>query len=346
MMSGQVTAPKIIVIPQSLLQAQGKSLLRLSPEGRILPASTATVVTTLTNSNIVSRPNITTFSTKPVVNNTTIMMAKPVATVTGQKRPAPVSSPMLDFDDIKEEMDESGSVRKRANLDHLSPEERLMRRKLKNRVAAQTARDKKRAHMEEMEIVVQELRAERRRILEDNQRLQATNNQLQLDNAEFIKENQELKARLSQQDIKQEDHLPPSPVSLPRSPLPSPQLSSPPLRLPTQGPPESAELTSAPQQQEQGPSVEEREQVDPGLSSSDLTTWSAAPFAVWWIMLVMAAINQTTMEAFLTVWENKKEEKRRMTPPPLLPIKKRGVSHWWGMEQRSWDPTMKESPPE
>merc|ERR1712062_14911 len=42
-------------------------------------------------------------------------------------------------------------VRKRANLDHLSPEEKLMRRKLKNRVAAQNARDKKRTKMEEME---------------------------------------------------------------------------------------------------------------------------------------------------------------------------------------------------
>merc|ERR1719464_1128942 len=32
-------------------------------------------------------------------------------------------------------------VRKRANLDHLSSDEKLMRRKLKNRVAAQNARD-------------------------------------------------------------------------------------------------------------------------------------------------------------------------------------------------------------
>lgn len=46
---------------------------------------------------------------------------------------------------------ESKAVRKRANLDHLSSDEKLMRRKLKNRVAAQNARDKKRVKMEDME---------------------------------------------------------------------------------------------------------------------------------------------------------------------------------------------------
>ena len=49
-------------------------------------------------------------------------------------------------------------ARKRANLDHLSSEEKLMRRKLKNRVAAQTARDKKRVKMEGMEAELRRLK--------------------------------------------------------------------------------------------------------------------------------------------------------------------------------------------
>ena len=59
---------------------------------------------------------------------------------------------------IHEGGDDSKAVRKRANLDHLSSDEKLMRRKLKNRVAAQNARDKKRVKMEDMDSDLERLK--------------------------------------------------------------------------------------------------------------------------------------------------------------------------------------------
>merc|ERR1711992_361458 len=100
------------------------------------------------------------------------------------KRPA--SSSSITAEDSTYGSDSEGSehnvdgkpVRKRANLDHLSPEEKLMRRKLKNRVAAQNARDKKRVKMEDMET--------------DVERLRAHSKALEMKNAELVSQNERL----------------------------------------------------------------------------------------------------------------------------------------------------------
>ncbi|XP_061674068.1 LOW QUALITY PROTEIN: X-box-binding protein 1 [Syngnathoides biaculeatus] len=80
-------------------------------------------------------------------------------------------------------------VRKRQRLTHLSPEEKALRRKLKNRVAAQTARDRKKAKMGELEQQVLELELE-------NQKLHIENRLLREKNSGLLIENDELKERL------------------------------------------------------------------------------------------------------------------------------------------------------
>ncbi|XP_055619604.1 LOW QUALITY PROTEIN: uncharacterized protein LOC129764503 [Toxorhynchites rutilus septentrionalis] len=60
-----------------------------------------------------------------------------------------------DADESTSSMDEFLVRGKKRRLDHLTWEEKLQRKKLKNRVAAQTSRDRKKAKMEDMEQTVQ-----------------------------------------------------------------------------------------------------------------------------------------------------------------------------------------------
>jgi len=61
--------------------------------------------------------------------------------------------------------------RKRQRLTHLSPGEKLQRRKLKNRVAAQAARDRKKAYMDELEEIVANLQSDNKKLEQENKRL-------------------------------------------------------------------------------------------------------------------------------------------------------------------------------
>merc|ERR1711936_1282759 len=215
--------PQIIVIPQSMLTGQ-KSLLRLAPSP--MPRNNSPLLSSSPS------PLLSSASVSPLLSSS----PRPVAAVVGSKRPAPSPSPKKDLLlDIKEEQNEENEApaRKRANLDHLSPEERMMRRKLKNRVAAQTARDKKKAATDSMEKQLADVQARLQDSLDANAQLLKTNTQLQMENASLQQQNSELQARLSPLCT-----LPPSP---PASPLPSPTATSPHTPLSTVlSPPETA----------------------------------------------------------------------------------------------------------
>ncbi|MEE6511122.1 hypothetical protein FKM82_017555 [Ascaphus truei] len=90
--------------------------------------------------------------------------------------------------------------RKRQRLTHLSPEEKALRRKLKNRVAAQTARDRKKAKMGELEQQVVELEIENEKLLIENQILQEKTHVL-------VTENQALRQRLGLDALEMKEEL-------------------------------------------------------------------------------------------------------------------------------------------
>uniref|UniRef100_A0A182YA77 X-box-binding protein 1 n=1 Tax=Anopheles stephensi TaxID=30069 RepID=A0A182YA77_ANOST len=112
-----------------------------------------------------STPIFITVPTKYIpINVAPTVVAKPSATTTTTttavkplaKRPASVAPSSMVSDDESSSMDEFIVRGKKRRLDHLTWEEKIQRKKLKNRVAAQTSRDRKKAKMEEMEKTIHE----------------------------------------------------------------------------------------------------------------------------------------------------------------------------------------------
>lgn len=82
-----------------------------------------------------------------------------------------------------------GEPKKRKRLTNLTADERMMRRKLKNRVAAQTARDRKKERMVYLEEILVEIETE-------NKRLQQENDQLRRKTGTLAAENTQLRSKL------------------------------------------------------------------------------------------------------------------------------------------------------
>lgn len=87
-----------------------------------------------------------------------------------QKAPVETMSSVI-FDDFSDSGSSSYYGKKRARLNHLTTDEKMTRRKVMNRIAAQQARDRKKLKMEKMETSLQRLEVENRYLRCENTEL-------------------------------------------------------------------------------------------------------------------------------------------------------------------------------
>merc|ERR1712004_77331 len=144
---------KIVVRPSTSGQAQ---LLSTSNQGQIIVLPSNFLQQISSGNNTIKIPPASSSRPSIVVP----------ASAAGLKRPSSSSSA------------DEAPARKRANLDHMTPEEKLNRRKLKNRVAAQNARDKKKCKMDEIEEKLKALEEANAKLLLENESLRALNERL------------------------------------------------------------------------------------------------------------------------------------------------------------------------
>ncbi|XP_004522807.1 uncharacterized protein LOC101448283 [Ceratitis capitata] len=131
-------------------------------------------------------------------------------------RPAPTPTSLQSTNTIGANSDafiEDGATAprgKKRRLDHLTWEEKIQRKKLKNRVAAQTSRDRKKARMEDMEHEIEDL-TQKTEILQNKcESLQAINESLLEKNHKLDMEVELLRQKLDevqQKQKKQEEQL-------------------------------------------------------------------------------------------------------------------------------------------
>ncbi|OXU23727.1 hypothetical protein TSAR_006512 [Trichomalopsis sarcophagae] len=111
------------------------------------------------------------------------------------KKQLPVPSPLkhMELDGLlfKQESNQPSRGKKR-RLDHLTWEEKLQRKKLKNRVAAQTSRDRKKAKLDELEDAVRQLREQNDRLTKECSILRMQNESLVTETRRLKQDNKEL----------------------------------------------------------------------------------------------------------------------------------------------------------
>jgi X box-binding protein 1 len=194
--------------------------------------------------------------------------------------------------------------RKRQRLDHLSSEEKMVRRKLKNRVAAQSARDRKKVKMTELEDTLEVLEKDRLNLAHKNQELSLRNQQL-------MRENEALRLRLSS------DVTTASGVTI-----------------------ESAELICDRQQNEQVALLPWKRSTRPLALVSTLTFLWTLVLRLWDSSSQrMAKSCGTFSPNALPPYLELSLKQKTSTPRPANSGAVHFLENWWGPHQKGWNPS-------
>jgi len=248
--------------------------------------------------------------------------------------------------DLADDFDDVGGPRKRRRLTHLTPDEKVLRRKLKNRVAAQTARDRKKALMSELEEQVIQLQEEKKALQRENQQLRSSH-------AQISKENHCLKKLFSSVASSPSSAAvtsAPAPAALP-SPLLTTEPSSPAVPLCKIEAPDSHEVCGS-------PALLQTEPVSPGSAAPAVSLPKEQIQALSRVMMHCAASALTiSLMLCFASWKSacsqkmeSSSRKRKQTnpakrllasedPSPAETTCQRGRA-WWGPQQRTWTPSM------
>lgn len=284
-----------------------------------------------------SNPIVITVPTKFIPIN----LAPAVVVKTEVRSISSIDGGSSDAEESTSSMDEFLVRGKKRRLDHLTWEEKLQRKKLKNRVAAQTSRDRKKARMEEMDQTIQEQSDQISELQDKCDMLQSEKEAIYGKYLDLESRFEELKARLDEQQLQQT-----SQIKLEPNATTSCSVGSVSTLL--------GSAASAPLPLQQGPySMEAQTTLRQDRKSR---TNNDEKVAALWKIIALCLLYRTCSKTSTCPssksspkacwptspanWKALIEEAARQMPKMQAPAAE-CLDQWWGPHQNSWNPAKK-----
>lgn len=252
-----------------------------------------------------------------------------------------------DEDSSSSSMEEFLARGKKRRLDHLTWEEKLQRKKLKNRVAAQTSRDRKKAKMEDMEKTIQEQSDKISELQSKCDTLAQEKEAIYGKYLDLESRFEELKRRLDEQQQQQQQQI--STANHIKS-EPSPDLASGSVGCVSTL---LGSAASAPTPLQQGTlSMEAQTTLREFLPKKPTDEKVAALWKIIALCLLYRTCSKTSMclssksspkaswPMSQASWKSLIEEAARQMPKMQAPAAE-CLDQWWGPHQNSWNPAKK-----